>query len=327
MMEATSSRSRLRTRTNFRSSSTVAASVSRGVARDPVDTAAQRHNPVTNNRRASGNRNSRIQRRRTPTPTGLPAQFRADVLDGRVQLTIHNDADTDNQLGQLVQLMQHEPLIRLLEDWLGIGLEFDMQASTVDITELPHCLFSVCRSEFPGQRIDVSVDVPLWSHRCLLRQQLHNADYQVIWHDYHARLCFGTVPLTDNDYEHLNQGAIILLPPSFEAEWKVDLAVPRLSYQQNGLLVKDPFCWHGLLDFPRADNSLCKPSSHEVAGCYFEVSTETLVSDAANLNLSINETLSNAYSMIRGRDGTRACGQLLPVGDGFGLRITQVLAA
>ncbi len=329
-MEAITRQSRLQTRTDFRSRPARTAEPTASgssVAKEPGNTSAQRRKLVTEKRRASDNRKSRLRHGSMQSRIGWPAHFRADVPEGRVQLSIHSDIATNNEIGRLVQLMQHEPLIRLLEDWLGTGLEFDFQSGTLDTTEQPHCLFSVCRTEYPGQRIDVSADVPLWSHRSLARQQLHTAGYQVIWHEYHARLCFGPVPLTDTDYKHLNQGAIILLPASFEAEWKVDLAVPSLLYQQNGLLIKDPYCWHGMLDFPRSDNNLCKPNSHEVAGCYFEVSTETLVSDPANLNHSINETLSNAYSMIRGRDGTRACGQLLPVGNGFGLRITQVLAA
>jgi hypothetical protein len=238
-----------------------------------------------------------------------------------------------SNLNLLLELSKQEPLLLALEDWLQTGLDFNGQATPMTRTPL----ISLRSAYADFVQIDVSVPVPLWAYRELNLAELEKFGFQTTWHEYHARLMLGELPLSDEDRNRLQQGALVLIPDSFLTEWKVNLCVPALKYMQAGLLVKDLSCWQGMHDFTvrqaeeraeeRASAQTSGNTEPEDAACYFEISTRQLLSPPAELQEFVNSKLKHSVSTIRSSDGTRASGKLINVGSGYGLQITRLFGS
>jgi len=87
------------------------------------------------------------------------ACYSVALPDGNVEISIFDVASNDfDMIGSTLELAKHEPLIQVIENWLGYGL--DLEYSKAEF--LAPALFSVTNTEASPQRVEISLPTSTW---------------------------------------------------------------------------------------------------------------------------------------------------------------------
>lgn len=252
--------------------------------------------------------------------------FSAQTPAGAVVVSISDhglELASLSPLRSRLELSRIEQLLRNLEDWLGISLDFEPVS---DQPESP-LVFKVCGGGKSPRNIAVYIPVECWQYVAQSTDVLNADSYSIEWPEYYAKLVLGSFSLSDEDFNAIQDNATILLPQSFQPKWGPILFVPAFNSYLEGNMVGTELTWETencSSVLAESDTNYSGKDSEEVI-CFCSLSAKHFFSGGqSGLSELVTSQLREHGGVLRCGDIVQATGTLIPIGKGMGLHISRV---
>ena len=240
-----------------------------------------------------------------------------------ITLSIPNAKFIDNSaISSQLYLGRLERLIRAIEDWMQIPL--DLQATDVE-PDLPHVLTITPESD-PDISVNLHLPIDFIASSAENNGTLDAQNLQLHWTNCHVKVVLGHISVPDHESALITPQATVLIPQSFEQLWQVSLKIPKAHAQVFGQLQTPPMNWTSTGRIERYISEDPSVSENEIV-TYCEFSMEKWLFEANSLNQVVNQKLTEQNISFYCSDGRKVIGMLLPIGNGAGIRVTQVIPA
>lgn len=259
--------------------------------------------------------------------TGSSIHYVAQTDLGEVGISITDSSSRLASISEIhsrLELATAEPVIRTVEDWLGLSLDLELAKSHSDIP----LMVSVAIPGKSSRKIGVHLPLPYWSVSGESVSTLEGGEFELEWPVYRATLSLSKFILSDEDLSSIRKHATVLVPDSFKTAWAPQLAIQAAGGCLESQIELPQITWQPTTEFlPLTITDINESPTDGVRGeivCNCYVSSRMCLEIKDNLSEAINTQIHELGCVLLCADRIAASGALLPVGTGVGMRLTHL---
>ena len=250
----------------------------------------------------------------------------ASTEAGDVGITIVDEKAADAQISPVkkrLELGKVESVVRLLENWLEIPLDFAPVNQQMSAPQI----FTVEDPARPSVKIGIHLPVQAWQQVSEPVSMLENSPFTINWTGYYAKVTLDLLKLSDTDTKAVRTGATVLLASSFNPNWNPRLSVPGLAAAVVGEVELPGLHWgsEGVFNhIEYASGDFCGEIIGEVVSFCTVNAKLCMRQQWAELQEFLTNRLREGSWTLQFSSENKATGDLLPIANGLGLHVRQI---